>query len=326
MEYSRVRAGSRNLMLVILGVVAILAGCGDDSSVGPGDDPYVPSDDFVLIPAGTFQMGWGEGHTVILTGSFYMAETEVTNRQFVELAQWAFEKGYCTVTGDTIRDALDGSTEPLMVLDRSHGGISFMPDIPAFVLKSDRVDHPVRFASWYGAAAYCDWLSLQEGLRRAYDHSTWLCNDGDPYDARGFRLPTEAEWEHACRAGTQTMFNTGDCLSSATEANYDGTQPYTGCSAGPYVEDIVAVGSYLPNGSGLYDMHGNLWEWCNDWSDHYTGEDETDPVGPADSDYRIVRGGAWGYPAANCTSASRGGNPPSQTIWRLGFRPVVSKQ
>jgi len=80
----------------------------------------------------------------------------------------------------------------------------------------------------------------------------------------GFRLPTEAEWEHACRAGTQTLFNAGDCLDAATEANYNGTEPAPGCHAGPYVVSIVAVGSYLPNRFSLYDMHGNLWEWCND--------------------------------------------------------------
>ena len=142
----------------------------------------------------------------------------------------------------------------------------------------------------------------------------------------GFRLPTEAEWEHACRAGTQTLFNTGDCLDAATEANYNGTEPASGCPTGPYVGSIVAVGSYLPNGFSLYDMHGNLWEWCNDWYADYSGEAETDPVGPGTGTARIVRGGSWGYAARFCTSSIRSWNPPDNTIWLLGFRPVLTRR
>jgi formylglycine-generating enzyme required for sulfatase activity len=318
------RDGYADLTLIVLCVAAVLAGCGEDDAVGPDPEPYVPPDDFVLIPADTFLMGGGAVHTVILTAPFYMSATEMTNRRFADLAQWAYDNGYCTATGGGIVDALDGSTALLMNFGSGGCDISFAAD--TFAVTPGRDEHPVRCASWFGAAACCDWLSLREGLRRAYDHSTWQCNDGDPYDARGFRLPTEAEWEHACRAGTRTVFNTGDCLDSATEANYNGTQPYTGCPAGPYEGDIVPVGSYLPNGFGLYDMHGNLWEWCNDWYADYPGGDETDPVGPLDGETRIVRGGAWGYQASHCTSAIRSWNPPSDSIWLLGFRPVASKR
>jgi sulfatase modifying factor 1 len=310
------------LTAVILAV--ILAGCGDDNPTKPSSEPYVPSENFVLIPVDTFIMGDYQAHTVILTTPFYMSETEVTNRQFAEMAQWAYDKGYCTVEGAFVNDAMDGSTEILMYFAGGTGNpISFAAD--TFSVAAGREDHPVRYASWYGVVAYCDWLSLREGLPRAYDHDTWQCNGGNPYDAHGFRLPTEAEWEYACRAGTQTVFNTGDCLSSETEANYDGTQPYTGCPTGTYVGDIVAVRSYIPNGFGLYDMHGNLWEWCNDWYTDYTG-DETDPVGPTDGTSRIVRGGSWSYAASHCASAMRSWNHPDNTIWLLGFRPVVSAE
>jgi formylglycine-generating enzyme required for sulfatase activity len=302
---------------------AILAGCGEDDSTRPKSTPYVPPHHFVLIPADTFIMGDYQAHTVILTTPFYMAETEVTCRQFAEMLQWAYDNGYCTATTASVQDAIDGSTETLIYLQGAYCPISF--DVDTFVVDAGMEERPVRYASWYGAVSYCDWLSLKEGLPRAYDHSDWKCNGGDPYNARGFRLPTEAEWEHACRAGTTTRFNTGDCLDAATEANYDGREPYTGCPAGPYVGDIVDVASYLPNAFGLYDMHGNLWEWCNDWHADYVG-DETDPVGPADGASRIVRGGAWGYAASTCTSAQRSWNPPSNTIWLLGFRPVISAE
>jgi len=109
---------------------------------------------------------------------------------------------------------MDGSTSRLL---RNGYQINFngsvfttlYPDLPACTI------------TWYGAAAYCDWLSMQEGLERAYDHNSWSCNNDDPYNASGYRLPTEAEWEFACRAGTTTQFNTGDCLDARNEANYE---------------------------------------------------------------------------------------------------------
>jgi formylglycine-generating enzyme required for sulfatase activity len=308
-------------MAVVTLAAVLLSGCGDDEGVKPDSEPYSPPDYFVTIPSDTFQMGWGSGHEVILARSYFMASTEVTNGQYAELAQWAFDGGYCTADARAITDALDGSTIRLADLSMDDG-VSFAAD--TFAVTPGREEFPVRYVSWYGAAAYCDWLSLREGRSRAYDHSSWLCNGGTPYDARGFRLPTEAEWECACRAGTLTPFNTGDCLDSATEANYNGTQPAAGCPAGPYVGSIVAVGSYLPNGFGLYDMHGNLWEWCNDWYADYSGEDEKDPVGPGTGTYRIVRGGSWSYPAMQCASYMRSWNPPDDTIWLLGLRPVIT--
>ena len=182
----------------------------------------------------------------------------------------------------------------------------------------------MKYVTWYGSVAYCDWLSLQQGLPRAYSHSTWLCNGGNPYTAPGYRLPTEAEWEYACRAGTQTPFNTGTCLDAGTEANYRGFAPYTGCPSGPYAGWTMPVGSYPANAFGLYDMHGNLYEWCNDWYGYYGGT-VTDPVG-AGAGYaaRVFRGGFWSSPARYCRSAVRYLSYPSDVYVDLGFRPVRS--
>jgi formylglycine-generating enzyme required for sulfatase activity len=280
------------------------------------------------IPPGTFMMGSPTTdmyrssnetqHQVTLTHGVYVQTTEVTNQQYLDLAQWAYLQGYARAEGDSslIDDsALDGSTQVLM---RFEGEISFNNG----VFNCINPDHPVKYVTWYGSVAYCDWLSLQQGLPRAYSHSTWQCNSGNPYTATGYRLPTEAEWEYACRAGTQTPFNTGSCLDAGTEANYYGPY-YTGCPTGPYVGWTVPVGSYPANAFGLYDMHGNIFEWCNDWWGLYGGT-VTDPVGPGAGSGRVIRGGYWNSDAPDCRSAGRGEGDPNYGGSYVGFRPVRS--
>jgi len=134
-----------------------------------------------------------------------------------------------------------------------------------------------------------------------------------------FRLPTEAEWEYACRAGTTTPFNTGPCLN-ADQANYDGNYPYSGCSKGQYRECTIKVGSFGPNAWGLYDMHGNVWEWCQDLYGDYASGSVTDPEGPSGGSSRVGRGGSWYGGARNCRSANRGSLTPDSRYEPLGFR------
>jgi formylglycine-generating enzyme required for sulfatase activity len=242
------------------------------------------------------------------------------------MAQWAYDNGYVTADGWCLYDNLDGSTEILKEVS-SEGGYEITFSAGAFSCLNPT--HPVNRLGWYGAVAYCDWLSLQQGLPRAYNHSTWQCNGGNPYAAAGYRLPTEAEWEYACRAGAQTPFNAGSCLDSGTEANYNGPLPYyngfpyTGCPTGPYVGWTVPVGSYPANAFGLYDMHGNVWEWCNDWYDPYGGT-VTDPVGAGAGSYRVIRGGSWNFVADYCRSAFRLTIDPSTAASFQGFRVARS--
>jgi sulfatase modifying factor 1 len=285
---------------------------------------------FVAIPAGTFMMGSptsevlrGDNetqHQVTLTHGFYVQTTEVTNQQYRDMAQWAYDHGYATADSNSLRDNRDGSTQVLLYLN---GDCEISFNGGAFAIDAGKASHPVMDVTWYGSVAYCDWLSLQQNLPRAYDHSTWQCNAGNPYTAPGYRLPTEAEWEYACRAGAQTPFSTGACLDAGTEANYHGSYPYTGCPTGPYVGWTVPVGSYPVNAFGLYDMHGNLWEWCNDWYGTYGGT-VTDPVGAGAGSYRVFRGGSWYSGAWGCRSAIRYGNDPSYGNNYLGFRVVRS--
>lgn len=160
---------------------------------------------------------------------------------------------------------------------------------------------PVETVTWKQAVEFCRKLSEKEG--------------------KLYRLPTEAEWEYACRAGTATPFHTGETVRP-DQANYDGNRTYAGGPKGVFREETTKAGSFAPNAWGLHDMHGNVWEWCADWYGKYPESDVTDPVGPAKGDRRIIRGGCWVNFPAVCRSANRGNVPPVSWNFHLGFRVV----
>ena len=137
----------------------------------------------------------------------------------------------------------------------------------------------------------------------------------------GFRLPTEAEWEYACRAGTTTEFHYGDQLDS-TRANFDGSVPYGTGPRGEFRNSTVPGGQFAPNAFGLHDMHGNVWEWCQDWYGAYPRNDVTNPVGPASGNVRVLRGGCWRRSAINCRSAARVQGSLRNRDFDLGLRIV----
>ena len=136
-------------------------------------------------------------------------------------------------------------------------------------------------------------------------------------------LPTEAQWEYACRAGSTTPFSLGSALNGDM-ANCDGNYPYGTSSKGRYQHETVDVGSYAPNAWNLYDMHGNVWEWCADWYGSYDG-DAIDPQGPVSGTYRVSHGGSWNHGARSCRSAYRRGYEPGIRSFDLGFRLVCSQ-
>jgi formylglycine-generating enzyme required for sulfatase activity len=139
----------------------------------------------------------------------------------------------------------------------------------------------------------------------------------------GMHLPTEAQWEYACRAGTETAFHYGNSISSE-QANFDGRNPYGGIPAGQFRNKTVPVGSYQPNKWGLYDMHGNVAEWCSDWYDpsYYGNSSEKDPAGPSKGKLKVVRGGSWNNGGSALLSGKRSAFNPELKLSNIGFRCV----
>ena len=162
-------------------------------------------------------------------------------------------------------------------------------------------NNPVEQVSWTDATEFCRRISQKEGVE--------------------YRLPSEAEWEYACRAGSSTPFYTGATISTG-QANYDGNYTYGSGAKGESRGRTIAVGSFPPNGFGLYDMHGNVWEWCQDWygADYYGSSPESDPPGPSAGAARVVRGGSWVINPKYCRAAGRGGYGPSDRGRSVGFR------
>lgn len=161
---------------------------------------------------------------------------------------------------------------------------------------------PVEMVSWNDCVEFCKKLCIMEKVPEGT-----------------YRLPTEAEWEYACRAGTETAFCYGKKLSSDM-AHFD-QMPYVGNTS------TLSVGRFLPNAWGLHDMHGNVYEWCEDWFGSYSGANSVDPKGPRGGVQKVSRGGGWGIQASYCRSANRCADAkPGHKMFALGFRIVRELQ
>src|SRR5262249_9793193 len=173
-------------------------------------------------------------------------------------------------------------------------------------------DHPVESVSWYEAVEFCRKLASRFEEREV---------------GHRYYLPTEAEWEYACRSGTLTPFAFGASLSSY-QANFNGEKPYGDTSPGPFRQQTTRVGSFQPNAWGLFDMHRNVWQCCADYygADYYKRSPERDPLGPRCGTRRVLRGGTWGWNSAggeNCRAARREHEDPSESMALYGFRVVL---
>ncbi|BDX06364.1 formylglycine-generating enzyme family protein [Planctobacterium marinum] len=204
--------------------------------------------------------------------------------------------------------------EPFKLMDTEVTLAMYQPCIDAGVCPDNQQEYagedwgkgnlPVMNVSWNDITKkFIPWLNQQTG--------------------QSFRLATEAEWEYAARAGTQTPFSTGNCINSR-QANYDGNYDYKNCSAkiGTYLREITPVKSYQPNAFGLYDMHGNVWEWVQDcWNDSYIGAPADGSAWlSGDCDRVVFRGGAWLDAPLDLRSANRVGNSRTGRYDAIGFR------
>ncbi len=308
-KYSEKKNDASRNTLKIKSWVSIPAGVV--VSVTDGGDAY--------IAGGTFQMGdtLSEGgsdelplHDVYVS-AFWMDKHEVTSQKWHEVRTWALAHGY--------------------VFDNAGSGKA--------------ATHPVQLVSWYDCVKWCNARSQMQGLTPCYyldaaqtiiyktgQSNVW--NAAVKWDAHGYRLPTEAEWEKAARGGLSgRRFPWYDLNIAHTRANYygDTTNPY---DVGPngYIPMFTSGGTpytspagyFAPNGYGLYDMAGNVWEWCWDRysSSYYDSSPGSDPLGPESGMSRVMRGGTWNDGADKCRAAYRLSSAPGSTHYSRGFRCV----
>jgi formylglycine-generating enzyme required for sulfatase activity len=285
---------------------------------------HVPRLPVIKIHAGEFTMGDGESQcglyqrSVTLTEDFYLGRTEITNAQYIEMLQWALDENdppLIEVTSENMVRSKMGSTRYLLDLGNSWNSIRFRSGW--FRIPDDYRDHPVANLSWYGAACFCDWLSMSEGLLPAYENiGLWLCNGGDPYGAEGYRLPTDAEWEYAARYNDDRIYPWGNEEPTPALANYRSDDNH-----------LAPVGSYPPAPADLLllDMAGNVREWCNDlWTCNLSVLAVVNPVGGIDGDHRVARGGYWQGTAEHLRCAQRGHGNQRGFGQYTGFRIAKS--
>ncbi|HVW36040.1 MAG TPA: SUMF1/EgtB/PvdO family nonheme iron enzyme, partial [Pirellulales bacterium] len=241
-------------------------------------------------------------HRVKISRPFLIGATEVTvaeYRRFVDASRYVTETERFGGGDSVKKDEQDPQKKSLTWR--------------GFVNGNDNA--AVRQVTWNDAAAFCNWLSDAEKLSRCYRGSE---QDGWQLESsgEGYRLPTEAEWEYACRAGTTTLFSFGDDPSAFAQYGWS-------LKNGP-VPNPNPVAGKVPNPFGLYDLHGNVGEWCNDWfpSDYHDSSSPNDPAGPPSGNTKVHRGGAMDSPLAGCRSAFRGNFLATARFWPLGFRVV----
>lgn len=271
-------------------------------------------------PVGELGRNPDEVETVVsISSDLIVQQSEVTNCQMADVLNWALGEGLVKATTTSVQNA-EGSVRELLDLDDADCAIAYNGS--AFVVEDDLDYYPCVEVTWYGAQAYCNFFSDREGISRAIDYDDWSMD----LSQMGYRLPTEAEWEYCCRAGTTTAFYTGPISHTGyvvLDPNLDTAGWYLGNSGEPVPNgQLHPVGQKKRNGWYLYDTHGNVSEWVHDWYGAYPIGPLTNPTGPSTGSHRVLRGGGYASPSEWCRSASRGKADPGMSSSTIGFRPV----
>jgi len=325
---------TRTNLAIALCSILLTFSCKKDTETTPtdsdtGNSELPTSINLIDIPAGTFTMGGttmaGDAPTVSVTlTAFQVSEKEITNQEYIDFLNSAYLDGWITVVSQSVSDPCGTSTENMVIGagDAPNAGevflqlgetggctsggeaehidnkswVSFNTSSSTFeLLDATKANWPINWVKWFGAYAFAQYY--------------------------GVSLPTEAQWEYAARGGQQLEYPTNDGTLSATQANYNGDTP------GVYSPDghSVEVGAYAANPYGLYDMGGNVWEWCQDYySASFYTDGTTNPVNTtAGTDSKKVRrGGSWNYHSATLISYARASDFENRGNNHFGFRVV----
>ena len=264
----------------------------------------------VFIQGGTFQMGSKDGesdekpvHSVTVS-NFYMGRYEVT---FEEFSSFINTTGYKT---DAEKDGWSwiwtGSTW------EKKNGVDWRSDATGKARSAKDNKHPVLHVSWYDAVAYCNWKSKQDGFQEVYTINAK--NVTANWNANGYRLPTEAEWEFAARSRGKDQKWAGTSSESQLTTYANGRGESDG------FKYTAPIGSFKANDLDLYDLSGNVWEWCWDWKADYSKNSSTNPKGPTTDASRVLRGGYWSNAPASLRCANRNRSTPDFRNNIVGFR------
>jgi formylglycine-generating enzyme required for sulfatase activity len=270
-------------------------GCPNEA---PVPDNTEISDNMVFIPGGTFQMGSEDGdieekpvHTVTVS-SFYMSKYELTVAEF---------KQFIEATGyKTDADKQGCSYVWTGSKYEKKKGMNWRCDVKGNPRPTSEYNHPVIHVSWNDAAAYCQWKSKTTG--------------------KNYRLPTEAEWEYAAGGGDPKSRSRTLWAGTSEEGQVGPFANYNGKNGADQYDYTAPVGSLKPNALGLYDMSGNIWEWCSDRYDNYAADAQTNPTGATSGSFRVLRGGGWYFFSRYCRVACRGFDEPDYCCDLIGFR------
>jgi len=350
-------------------LIILMAFCKKNETVIKQDNQEISVSE-VQLPGGGYEMGDHFGfvdpshpsdelpiHTVSI-GPFYMATNMTTNKQFLDFLNSSLSSRQIEVRGNIVYAVGGNDIYYYTFQNASYYSIGY--DGTTFSIEDFRAEHPVVGVMWCGAAAYCNWISLQKGLDQCYNLSSWICD----FTKNGYRLPTEAEWEYAARGGhTSPYFNYPNgntieitAVNLPTSGDPYETGPYPNTTPAGFYDGKLKLKSDFNwpgsatsyqtsngvNGFGLYDMEGNVWQFVKDWygQDYYSVSPADNPKGPATGfimpdgkPYRGMRGGNWynglvtngvndGHSRVSNRNPSyyRGPLDPNQPWYHVGFR------